>query len=66
MKRLKSLSLIFFTKYNLVYNEKFINEDEDLREIENLNEIILVKKVNNDKKKLNLFIQLIPIKHLNK
>ena len=51
MKRLKSLSLIFFTKYNLVYNEKFINEDEDLREIENLNEIILVKKANNDKKK---------------
>jgi hypothetical protein len=43
-----------------------INEDEDLREIENLNEIILLKKVNNDKKKLNLFIQLIPIKHLNK
>jgi hypothetical protein len=39
---------------------------KSLRKIENLNEIILVKKVNNDKNKLNLFIQLIPIKHLNK
>ena len=40
-----------FTKYNLVFNGKIIEESEDLSEIENLNEIIVVKKESNKNKK---------------
>ena len=43
-KNFKRLKVNLFTKYNLVFNGKIIEESEDLSEIENLNEIIVVKK----------------------
>ena len=43
-KNVKRLKVNLFTKYNFVFNGKIFEESEDLSEIENLNEIIVVKK----------------------
>ena len=50
-KMIERMKENIFTKYNLVFNGKIIEESEDLSEIENLNEIIVVKKDSNKNKK---------------
>lgn len=50
-KMLERFKVKLYTKHNLIFNGKIIYQSEDLSEIENLNEIIVVKKDSNEDKK---------------